>query len=353
MLETTLDQSRVEAFAEDLLDTFNRGAVALMISVGHKTRLFDVMAGLPPAPCDRIAREAGLNERYVREWLGAMVTGRIVSYDPVGRTYHLPAEHAALLTRDAAPNNMATVATFLPVLGAVEPEIVDRFRHGGGLHYGCYHGFHETMAEESAQTVVHPLLDSILPLVPGLVEALQRGIRVLDVGCGRGQALHRLARAFPRSRFEGKDLCADAIAAARVDAPENLTFEAADVALLDTPGRYDLVTAFDAIHDQARPAAVLANVRRALRPGGAFLMQDIRASSHLEKNMDHPLGPYLYTISTMHCMSVSLSTGGEGLGTVWGEEKALEMLREAGFARVELHRLPHDIMNNYYIGRGD
>src|SRR5690606_3222684 len=109
----------------------------------------------------------------------------------------------------------------------------------------------------------------------------------------------------------------------------------------------DLVTAFDAIHDQARPAAVLANIRRALRPGGVFLMQDIRASSHLERNKDHPLGPYLYTISTMHCMSVSLATGGEGLGTVWGEEKALEMLREAGFARVELHRLPHDIMNNY------
>jgi len=110
-----------------------------------------------------------------------------------------------------------------------------------------------------------------------------------------------------------------------------------------------LITAFDAVHDQARPTAVLQQIAAVLRPSGTFLMQDIQASSHLHNNVDHPIGPFLYTISCMHCMTVSLAARGAGLGAVWGEEKALEMLRDAGFRRISVHRLPHDFQNNYYV----
>jgi hypothetical protein len=114
---------------------------------------------------------------------------------------------------------------------------------------------------------------------------------------------------------------------------------------------YDLITTFDAIHDQAKPAAVLEGIAEALRGDGVYLLQDIAGSSHLHNNMEHPLGPFLYAVSTIHCMTVSLAQGGEGLGTMWGEEKVLEMLEEAGFGEVEVKQLAHDFQNSYYVAR--
>jgi SAM-dependent methyltransferase len=351
----TFDPAKAEAFAGQMLDVINKAAVALMTSVGHRTGLFDAMAGLPPATSAGIAEAAGLNERYVREWLGAMATGGVVEYDAAAETYKLPAEHAAFLTRAAVPNNIAVTTQFIPVLGAVEDQIVERFRRGGGVPYSAYPRFHEVMAEESNQTVVSALTDSILPLVPGLVERLQAGIEVLDVGCGRGRALIAMAQAFPQSRFTGYDFSEEGVAAARAEAARlelgNVRFEVQDAAEIGDEARYGLITAFDAIHDQAQPRRVLKAIRGALTGDGVFLMQDIRASSHVHKNMDHPIGPFTYTVSCLHCMTVSLALGGEGLGAAWGEEKALELLNEAGFGPVEVRQLPHDIINNYYIVR--
>ena len=197
------------------------------------------------------------------------------------------------------------------------------------------------------------LLDQILPLVPGLPEALRRGIEVLDVGCGSGRALNLMADAFPNSRFSGYEISEEALAAACKEAErrglKNVCFEIRDVTTMGEVARYDLITAFDAIHDQADPAGVLREIATALGPDGTFLMQDITASTCLENNLDHPAATFLYTISCMHCMTVSLASGGIGLGTMWGEEKAREMLREAGFNRVEVRQLPHDFQNSYYI----
>ncbi len=347
------DQAKAEAFAGRLLEVLNGGAIALMISIGHRTGLFDAMAGLKPSTSEEIAEVSGLQERYVREWLGAMVVGRIVEHDPEDRTYRLPAEHTAWLTRAASPNNVAVTAQFVPLMGSVEDGIVEKFRKGGGLPYSAYPRFHEVMAEDSAQTTVAALRDHILPLAPGLTERLEAGIDVLDVGCGSGRALNLMAREFPNSRFVGYDFSEEAIARARAEARElgttNVRFEVKDAAKLDEEASYDLITTFDVVHDQARPAAVLKGIANGLRPDGVYLMQDIAGSSHHHNNMDHPIGPLLYATSTMHCMTVSLAQGGEGLGAMWGEEKAKEMLGEAGFARVEVEQLPHDFINYYYI----
>ena len=355
MTTNGLDQARSEAFAERMIGVLNAGALALMTSLGHRTGLFDAMAGLPPSTSLEIASAAGLNERYVREWLAAMVVGGVVEHDPHDETYRLPPEHAAWLTRAANPDNIAVAAQFVPVLASVEDWIVECFRKGGGVPYSAFGRFHEVMAEDSGQTVVAALTDSILPLVPGLTERLAAGIDVLDVGCGSGRAMNLLARRFPNSRFVGYDFSEEAIARAREEAAEhdasNVHFEVKDAAALGEKERYDLVTTFDAVHDQARPAAVLRGIAEALKSDGVYLMQDIAGSSHLQNNMDHPLGPFLYTISTMHCMTVSLAQGGEGLGTMWGEEKALEMLEEAGFGEVEVKQLPHDFQNSYYVAR--
>jgi SAM-dependent methyltransferase len=355
MPTTVIDQARAEEFAGKMIATLNGAAVALMTSLGHRTGLFDAMAELPPSTSRGIAAAAGLSERYVREWLGAMVTGGVVEYDPAADTYRLPAEHAAVLTRAARPNNLAATMQWVAVLGAVETPVAEAFRHGRGVPYSAYTRFHEVMAEESDQTTVAGLEAHILPLVPGLPDRLAAGVDVLDVGCGSGRALMAMAERFPASRFVGYDLSAEGVGSARGEAHRrglrNVRFDVRDLAKMADRGAFDLVTAFDAVHDQADPAGVLRNVRRALRPGGVFLMQDIRSCGHPHRNADQPLIPFIYTVSCMHCMSVSLAGGGPGLGAAWGKELALRMLADAGFGDVRVETLPHDPLNYYYVTR--
>jgi len=352
------DPARAEAFAGRFLSALNDGALCLMASIGHRTGLFDAMRGLAPSTPAEIALAAGLNERYVREWLGAMVTAGVVEIDPRGLRYALPEEHAAFLTRAAASDNMAVFSQYIALLGGVEDDIVDCFRKGGGVPYERFPRFHAVMAEDSGQSVLSCLESHILPLADGLSERLAAGIRVLDVGCGSGRIVNRLAGLYPASRFVGIDLSAEATGAGRAAAAEqelrNAEFIARDLSDFDETaedGAFDLVTAFDAIHDQARPLAVLKGIHRALADGGIFLMQDIRGSSNVRRNIGHPLGTLLYTVSAMHCMTVSLAQGGEGLGAMWGEEKARDYLRQAGFRTVRTHRLTHDLQNNWYVAR--
>lgn len=350
-----LDRAAAEAFAGRMLGVLNDAALAILTSTGHQTGLFETMASLPAATSEQIADAADLEERYVREWLGGMTAARVVRYEPTTGTYRLPAEHAAVLTSTAGPNNMAILMQHVAMMGDVEHETVARFRDGGGLSYADYPHFHRNMAQTSAAVHDAALLDGILPLVSGLTDRLHAGIDVADVGCGRGHAVNLMAQAFPASRFTGLDFSATAIEAARREALEmgldNASFEVADVAQLRDESRFDLVTAFDAVHDQAEPAAVLANVRRALRPGGTFLMVDIKASSRVEQNVDLPWATYLYAISTYHCMNVSLGLGGAGLGTVWGVELAASMLADAGFTEVEQKQVDADPFNAYFVAR--
>ncbi|WP_425617597.1 class I SAM-dependent methyltransferase [Anatilimnocola sp. NA78] len=352
-LTHSLDQTKADAFAGKVLEIVNHAGLALMISVGHRTRLFDTLAGLEWVTSGQLADAAGLNERYVREWLAAMVTGGIVEYRPQEKTHRLPAEHAAWLTRAAAPNNLAVSTQFVAILGIVEDEIVAAFQHGQGVPYSSYPRFHQVMAEESQQSVVMGLVEHVLPLAPGWSEKLAQGIDVLDLGCGSGRAMLHLAEKFPLSRFVGEDFSEEPIAGARAEAKRrgltNITFRVQDAATMTAEQQYDLITAFDAIHDQARPAAVLANVARALKPGGLFLMQDISGTGHVHTDCAHPVGTFLYTISCMHCMSVSLANNGPGLGAMWGKELALQMLGEAGLANVRVETLAHDPMNFWYF----
>jgi 2-polyprenyl-3-methyl-5-hydroxy-6-metoxy-1,4-benzoquinol methylase len=351
-----VDKAKAEAFAGKILTALNHGALCLMISIGHRTGLFDVMSDSPPAGSAELAARAGLNERYVREWLAAMTTAGVVDLDPASNRYALPAEHAAYLTRAAAADNMAVFGQYIGLLGCVEDDIVECFRKGGGVPYEKFPRFHEVMAEDSGQSVLSALERHILPLVPGLTERLGRGIRVLDAGCGRGRILTRLAELYPRSEFVGMDLSAEALAYASQQAAaaglRNIEFVTMDLSTFDTtaePDAFEFVTTFDAIHDQARPLNVLMGIHRSLKPDGVYLMQDISGTSHVHEDVDHPIGTFLYTVSCMHCMTVSLAQGGEGLGAMWGEERTREYLQRAGFSSITTHRLAHDIQNNWYV----
>jgi len=351
----TLDTAKAQAFTGRMVTVLNDGFLALMTSLGHQTGLLDAMAELPPSTSEEIAEAAGLNERYVREWLGAMVTGRIVDYDPTGRTYRLPPEHALCLTRAAGADNLAVMMQWVGLMGTVEPGIAESFRRGGGLSYEAYARFHEIMADSNGRVFDHTLLQTTLPLVPEVEARLREGIDVLDVGCGSGRAINVMAAAYPTSRFVGHDFSEEGVAAGRAEAERmgltNARFEARDAATLTGPPAFDFITTFDSIHDQAEPATVLAGIAALLRDDGTYLMVDIAASSHLERNLDHPMAPFIYSISTLHCMSVSLAADGAGLGAAWGQEKALEMLEAAGFGRVDVKKVEGDVVNNYYVAR--
>jgi ubiquinone/menaquinone biosynthesis C-methylase UbiE len=346
----------VDEFADQLLNMLNQGALSLMVSIGHRTGLFDALAKLTPTTLDELTDHTALDRRYLSEWLGAMVTGAILQYDATSGRYSLPENHAALLTRTAAPDNIAVFAQYIGVLGQVEDRIVDCFRNGGGVGYEHYPRFHEVMSEDSGQTVLAALDEHILPLIKQCIPELERGIRVLDIGCGRAHALLHLAARFPNSKFVGYDLSEVALSYARKQAMKsgltNVSFEQHDLTGFGESAemaQFDLITAFDAIHDQVTPQSVLDGIYLTLKQRGTFLMQDIRASSRLENNLDHPIAPLLYTLSTMHCMTVSLASNGAGLGTMWGEELALEMLQSAGFSDVTVHQLDHDFQNNFYV----
>jgi 2-polyprenyl-3-methyl-5-hydroxy-6-metoxy-1,4-benzoquinol methylase len=346
-----MDETRRDAFADRAVQVINDAGIAIFLSIGHRTGLFDAMADLPPSTSAQIAEAAGLDERYVREWLNGLTVARVIEYDTAGGTYSLPVEHAAFLTRTAGADNFAFQCQYLSMFGQVEDEIVEAFRHGGGVPYARFPRFQGLMAAESALTFDGSLVDTTLPLVPGLVARLESGIEVADVGCGQGHAINVMARAFPASRFTGLDLSDEGIGAAWSEAEEwgltNVRFEVRDVATL--AGAFDLVTAFDIVHDQARPREALRAIHASLRPGGVFLCADIAASSNVEDNLDEPLAPWLYTVSLMHCMTVSLAYGGEGLGAVWGEQTAIRYLEEAGFTIAGTHHVEDDVLNVYYV----
>ncbi len=346
-----------DVFTGRLLEIFNGGALALMISIGHRTGLFDTMAQLPPATSASIARAADLDERYVREWLGALVAGKIIHCDEEGRLFHLPTSYVEVLSTEHGMESLSHLGQFIGLLGTVEDDIVECFRRGGGVAYEKFGRFHDIMAEDSGMSVVAGLIDFLIPnLIPEYREQLESGIFVADLGCGQGRALNLLARTFPNSEFLGYDLSETALKTARKEAADyklaNVRFHQKDLTTWDAEApseAFDLVFTFDAVHDQPRPDNLLKGIKKCLRPDGLYLMQDIKGSSNPYNNRDHLIGPLLYTISCMHCMTVSLAQDGMGLGAMWGKERALEMLAEAGFTQVDVRDFDFDPQNYWYV----
>jgi SAM-dependent methyltransferase len=333
-----LDRKRVQEFARKLFGHYTSGMLALMVDVGHKTGLFDA-AAKGPATSAELAERAQLNERYVREWLGAIVTGGIMEYDPASGTYVLPAEHAVCLTGTSS-RNLASNSQLLAMLAKRLPAVLECFKSGGGVPYSEFRPDFTDYMDASWRLLYDGLLlKGFLPVVEGLPERLARGIRVADLGCGTGHAVNLMAKEYPASDFVGYDIAADAIERAREEARQmtlsNARFEVADVARLPAKDQFELITSFDAIHDQRDPAAVLRNAATALTRDGVYLAIEPRASSKLEENVQNPFAPWMYGVSVLHCMTVSLALDGAGLGTVWGEQTARRLLAEAGFGSVE------------------
>ena len=346
---TEPDRRKVREFARHIFGHYTGAALSYLIDIGHRTGLFTAAAAGPGGVAD-LAGRAGLDERYVREWLGAMVTGGIMTVE--AGIFTLPPEHAAALTGDGS-KNMAPMAAMVTLLGRNLDGVEDAFRHGGGVPYSRFAPEFTTVMDQLNRRPLDELLvDTWLPLVPGLTERLTAGVRVADVGCGTGHALAVLGAAFPASTFVGYDLAPAAVDLATAEAAERgltgVRFEVADIAALAPSAPFDVVFAIDAIHDQVDPAAVLAAVHDALAPGGLFVMIDIAAQTEVADNVGNPFAPWIYAMSTLHCMTVSLAEGGAGLGAAWGEQTARRMLADAGFGEVAVHPAPGQALNAIY-----
>ncbi len=361
-LPEDFDPVRAEAFGNRMEDLFNQMGLVLMLGIGRETGLLDVLAGRQPSTSRQIAQAAGLDERYVREWLGCLACGEVVAYAAEGETFALPGEHAAWLTGGSpgfAPGSGFPGAEWLAetfvILSQVQPLVTDCFRSGGGVPYSAYGRFHELMARDRKAFFDQILLPAVLPLFPGWGKAMEQGAAVADFGCGSGHVLHLLAQVYPKSNFTGYDISPADIDRAQAAASRlglvNVRFHLADVAGLDVERTYDYALAFDSIHDLAHPAQALGVIARSLKPGGSLLMQEFAASSRLGENLDHPLGPWLYAQSVLYCMTVSLSQGGAGLGCMWGQERVLALLAAAGFDQVQVRRTEADPYSDYFVAR--
>jgi hypothetical protein len=281
----------VQDFAGQLLRLYTGSVLTKLIRMGHGTGLLEATSEAP-ATSDQLAARLGLDERYVREWLAGMAAGGILRYEAGTRTYLLPPEHAALLTGSGACN-MAPMATAIEGFANHLPALEDCFRTGGGVSYEAFRPqFTDAMDDSWRRIYDEQLIDGFLALAPEVIRCLGLGARVADIGCGTGHALNLLAKAFPSSSFTGYDLAADAIAMARAESARmgstNIAFEVLDVTKLPAEPPFAVIFAFDAIHDQVEPAAVLQRVHDALTPDGMFYMMEPKFFSDLAGNLDNP-----------------------------------------------------------------
>lgn len=351
-------------FSKKMNDILNYGALNLAMAIGYRNRIFDVLEELSrPVTLREITTASGLNERYLKEWLSIMVLGNVIELlrtpDDEER-YFLPPEHASLLTRKSGSSNLGVYTQEIPLLTSCAMESVnDGFQTGHGVLFSQYPDFQQFMAEIANAKHEQVLIQYFLPTIDKgeLVRHLTSGINVCDLGCGQGVALNLMAESFPKSTFIGIDNHRKALEAARSQAIKrklsNVKYLEMDAAELhgkkEFYQRFDYISAFDAIHDQSHPLEVLKGIRYMLAPGGLFSMVDIKACSNPADNMEHPLGPFLYTVSLMHCMPIGLNDHGTGLGMMWGREKAEALLKEAGFEHIEILEMEHDGFNLHYL----
>jgi 2-polyprenyl-3-methyl-5-hydroxy-6-metoxy-1,4-benzoquinol methylase len=349
----TPNREQAGAFLDKLKASYQGAMLTMLLDVGHRTGLL-AAAAQAPATAAELAATTGFSARHIREWASGLAVAGVLTFDATTQQFTFPTEHAMWLTGNRY-TNLAPVAGMVIGLAPRADEVIEAMRTGGGVPYESYRPhFTHAMDQVGRARYDALLVRAYLPNAPGLTERLSEGATVADVGCGTGHCLNVMAQAFPKSTFTGYDFSDEAIALARVEATNmgltNAKFEVADVRELPADA-FDVVFAFDAIHDQADPGGVLAQIRAAIRTGGEFFMVDIRASSYLEDNISEAGNVIIYGTSLFHCMEVSLAQGGAGLGTAWGKQLATSMLHDAGFADVVIHDIEADPSNCIYVCR--
>ncbi|HVR31412.1 MAG TPA: class I SAM-dependent methyltransferase [Acidimicrobiia bacterium] len=337
-----MDRAVVWEFMERFVGFASGAATIYSLAVADRSGLLAVLADSTPMTLSETAGTADLDERYVEEILAQLTAAGVVDYDPMARTYLLPPEHATVIADDSSPYAMTGWLDMLPTAGMFIDDIAQAARTGGGVDAEDF-GDRMVLAVDRANAPSTRILLTRrwLPTMPDVVARLEAGGRVADIGCGAGVAVLTMAAAYPNSEFVGYDVDSRAVAVARergaASGLGNVAFEECSATEIPIEPRFDLITAFDVIHDLAAPRAAVARIREALADDGTFLMMEPAVHPDLEDNIE-PRAALLYGVSLLFCMTQSLAAGGEGLGTAWGPRKAEDLCREAGFGH--FRRLP-------------
>ena len=329
--------SRAEQFVGKFMEDMGAAGRVCLGYIGDRLGIFKAMAGAGPLTVEELTRKTGLHARYVRAWLETMVAAEYIEYQPTGKTFLLPPEHAAVLADEESPLFMGAMPEFLVPLAVVTPKVQDAFRTGKGVAYSEYMPeTFEAIARGSAVLFKHKLAQTWIPAMPKVEERLRAGGTAADVGCGQGVASLVMAKAFPQSRFWGFDPHVPSIERARANAQaqglaDRVTFEAVDGVKL--PARqFDLISGFDVLNDAANPPAIVRAVRGALAPDGTYLVMEPNLSPNLEENINTG-GRFVYPVTTLYCTSVSLGQGGAGIGSDINERMVQGWSQMAGFSR--------------------
>ena len=352
VVEQQVDETKVEEFVGKALGDMSGLTTVLLAGIGDRLGLFRDLAENGPATSEELARRAGINERYGREWLSAMSASGYLAYAPDTGRFWIPPEHVPVLAQERGPVFFGGFyEMLLGMVHAVDP-VTEAFRAGGGVEQSLYPAAtYDGMDRATASWHENHLLQEWIPAVPEIVAALEKGIEVADVGCGRGRAVCKMAQAFPNSRFVGFDIFQPNVDAANETAKEfgvadRVRFEQRDVSK-GLPATYALITTFDVIHDAADPRGLLRVIREALEPDGHYLCLDINCSDKLEENAG-PLGALFFGMSVFYCMTTSLAQNGEGLGTAGLHPHKLdELSSEAGFSSCTKLALDNPFNNLY------
>jgi 2-polyprenyl-3-methyl-5-hydroxy-6-metoxy-1,4-benzoquinol methylase len=337
-----LDLEKAKQVAQTVVGDVGTVVHGALCYIGDRMGLFKAMANAGPLTVEQLAERARLHQRYVREWLGAMATAHYVEYDPAAETYLLTPEYAAALADEDSPFFIGSYFQMAQAAVTVAPKVAEAFKTGRGVTQSEYPASFFEAAERNSRTrYLHKLLRKWIPSMPQVVESLNSGGAAADVGCGGGRAVIMIAQAFPKARLAGFDIHSESIERARRNAQDagvgdRVSFEAIDGGSLPA-GKFDFVSTFDVVHDAIDPAGLMSAIRRALKPDGTYLLQEVNVSDKLQENMK-PLGKMVYSVSTLYCMTTSLAHGGAGIGTAMGEDKARELASSAGFKRFT--RLP-------------
>ncbi|PXF41672.1 Trans-aconitate 2-methyltransferase [Gracilariopsis chorda] len=358
-----LDTDKAEYFGARLLAYLNSGAVAMLISMGHKLGLFEAMAKLPAVTSVELAQTTELHERYVREWVAAMYVGGILDLEEERNSkqqdnrYSLPRGHAAFLTWRRGPENVAVLMQYISILSSFEDRTMECFRSGKGISNSEFGELKAIMAADSAQTIASSLIGWILPLGKYMiVQDLRAGIDVVDVVCGNGTNLMTMAKEFPKSWFTGYDTNPALIAAAKEAAEkeklQKVRFKCSQVTDSSESSAYDLVTCFGSLVETGDVKNVVRGIYQALRRGGTFLLQDVASNSDVRANRSHPAGCLLYSISLMFSLPTTIDKTGreeDAEKVMWDNDVALSIIRDVGFKCDGMKRLSDDNCNAFFF----
>lgn len=352
---TTFEQTAEEFTGRVLGDTSATATLALSL-IGDRLGLFRSLAEDGPAGSAEIARRTGTQERYVREWLAGMNAAGYLTHDPTDGRFHLPPAHRPTLVDEPGPSFLPGVQQELYGALVRLPEVIDAFRHGGGVpHESFPDDLHIGVDRFTAMWHQNLLTQVWIPAVPDVLAKLRAGCRVADVGCGSGRALIRLAQEYPGVTTVGYDVHSPSIDRARALAAEagvtdRVRFEVRD-ASLGLPEEYDVVTTFDVVHDAVDPQNLLRAIHDALAPDGIYLCLDINCADSVDENVG-PVAGLLYGFSVLYCMTCSLAHDGEGLGTMGLTPAVLSRYAQrAGFSGVTRVEIDNPFNNLYDLRR--